>query len=672
MGRRSFWALVVLLLLVAAALRFVELGQVPGGFSQDEVANWLIAGGILRGEHAIYFTAGYGHEPLYHYVQALTIAVFGDNWLGLRYASGALGLVAIAVVFVVTRRLAGRPAALLAAGWMAVTLWPVFYSRVGLRAVMLPCTAGLFLYFLLRALDEPAGLAGQRPGSHRRGVGLSYWLLAGLFLGVSLYTYMAARILPATVAAMLLCLMVKKPHDVGQHWAGIALMLAVAASLTAPLGLWLVHHPAAEYRVAEVSEPLNRLLEGDPSLVAENLVANLGMFTGSGDPWPQQNVPGRAVFTDMLSVLLFYAGVVISLWRCRQRRFYLLLIWLAAALVPSIVSSVAPSSIRTIMATVVVFALPAVAVVELHRLYGRRCGERAHMICLGAPLQVALCVLILAPGLVGTVYDYFVRWPRDEAMQFFYQTALCAVGRQLDRLPTETSAAVAGLSVHSLDRATLALETQGDAGKWRLCDTRETLVLPAGGESWLFVPEVVPLDADLRERLEPWGGIRGVAVEDGFVAYRLAREQLPGTSLGSLEREATLSDGTPVELPASFGNRLALLGYEWLTVDARPGGSVSALSYWTVEQPGRTRLKIYLHVLDNSGSLVAQHDGLGSPVTGWAGDDLVIQKHVIELPDELGEGFYELRLGIYEAQSGERLVVLGGDGLLLPSIEVGE
>ena len=58
----TLW-LMVILLLVAAALRLIGLNNVsPPGLEHDEVAHWLINRDILAGNHAIYFTDAYGHE----------------------------------------------------------------------------------------------------------------------------------------------------------------------------------------------------------------------------------------------------------------------------------------------------------------------------------------------------------------------------------------------------------------------------------------------------------------------------------------------------------------------------------------------------------------------------------------------------------------------------------
>jgi len=662
-------------LLLAAALRFWGLGEIPPGLAHDEVANWLIARDILTGRHALYFTAAYGHEPLYQYLQAATVALLGDHWLGLRYPSVALGLLGIAVTAALARRLFGRTVALLTGLYLAIGLWPLFYARVGLRAIALPLTAALAAYSLVRMLDPPQDRRSDDP---RRSIGL--WELAfGLSLGLSLYTYMAARILPFIFAAYLAYLALFHRDRLRGCWRGLLLAALVAAAVATPLVIWLATHPGTEARVAEVREPLDRLLAGDPSLVWENLKANLGMFTFRGDPWPRQNLPGRPVFPDPLNGLLFYAGVGIALWRWRDPRHALLLIWLAGSLVPSILTSVAPSSIRDILALVVVFIFPALPISLI-----AGCGSQiAHRLSPSSLRPLATCLLahlptcllatcipatcILAHGL-PTLRDYFILWPQHEVVRFDYQTALTAAAHLVDELGVGTPVVVAGLSVHTMDGPGIELAARGETAHVRLCDTRETLVVPAGTGGRLLVPEVVPFDPDLRDWLLTWGGQAIGRIDAPFDEYALPEasaleEALPG-------RTALLPDGTPLPLPAVFGDALALTGIEWLGMEAVPGGRLTLLTVWRVESPPSAPLKVFVHLLDTEGRLRAQHDGLGSPPQGWASGDLILQRHTLDLPGDLRAGTYAVEVGLYVAPDGPRLPVAGADRLLLTSIEV--
>jgi len=461
---------------------------------------------------------------------------------------------------------------LLTVAWLAASFWPLFYARVALRAISLPFTAALCAYFLLRATNFAANLPVHPSPNSARTVdrGIVNWLLAGFFLGLSLYTYMAARTLPFILVAFLIySFLIYSPTPI--PWSRLFVFLLVAVAVSAPLAIWLTTHAGAEVRVAEVQEPLVRLLAGDPSLVWQNFIANLRFFTFAGDPWPRQNLPGRPVFTDPVSAVLFCAGLLIALWRWRDLRYGFLLIWLGGALVPSIVTSDAPSSIRDILGLVVAFVFPALALVEAGRWVRRKIQDTGRKIEAPRFLLPASCFLLLTPCLFLTVRDYFFVWPRHDVVRFDYQADLTAVAHRLDELPTGTPVTVAGLSVHTMDGPSLDLAAQRGVQDVRLCDTRETLVVPGGRDVWLFVPQAVPFDVDLQERLLEWGAAARSDPQFSFTTYHLSDDAALRRDLQRLETAAATPDGTPVALPVSFGGRLTFLRYEYTANRAAQG-----------------------------------------------------------------------------------------------------
>jgi hypothetical protein len=278
------------------------------------------------------------------------------------------------------------------------------------------------------------------------------------------------------------------------------------------------------------------------------------------------------------------------------------------------------------------------------------------------------------------VRDYFIRWSHREDVRYFYQTDLTAVGRQLDELGSGVPLVVAGLSIHSMDRPTLEFSTRTSAQRVRLCDTRQTLVIPADPEAQVLVPRVVPFDeqGDLQRRLAAW---TEVEVHSSFTSYHLRDGTALDRHLRRLEKGVTLPDGTPVALPVSFAGHLSFLGHEWLQTPSAPGESVSLLTYWRVEVPPTTRIKVFVHLVDEAAGgrgIIAQDDGLGSPPHGWAAGDLLVQKHILSLPTDLllpefGLGQYGVQIGVYyDSDGGERLSALTVDHLLLYSLEVQE
>ncbi|MCA9971564.1 MAG: hypothetical protein KC425_15175 [Anaerolineales bacterium] len=297
MTRHRIFLLAILLL--AAGLRLPGLANgSPPGLAHDEVANWLIDHGILAGEHAVYFTRAYGHEAGFHYLQAGFVALLGDHALALRLPAAFLGMLLVAVGGALARRLYGRFHALTAAALLAVLLWPVFFSRLGLRAISLPVLAGLSALFWWWAWDGHGARSGKRGaiGPAPR------FALAGALAGLSLHTYMAARAVPIFYALWLAYLLLFDRPALRARWRGVALFWLLLALTAAPLAVYLLSNPGAEFRIAEVDAPLRALRSGDPRPVFENALRILGGFGVRGDPLWRQNVAGRPVFDPLLAV----------------------------------------------------------------------------------------------------------------------------------------------------------------------------------------------------------------------------------------------------------------------------------------------------------------------------------------------------------------------------------
>ncbi len=75
----SEWVLITLILLAAALLRLHDLGNIPKGLEHDEMATWHMVSQVLAGERPLYFEEGYGHEPLFNYLTAVPVSIWGSN-----------------------------------------------------------------------------------------------------------------------------------------------------------------------------------------------------------------------------------------------------------------------------------------------------------------------------------------------------------------------------------------------------------------------------------------------------------------------------------------------------------------------------------------------------------------------------------------------------------------
>ncbi len=172
--------------------------------------------------------------------------------------------------------------------------------------------------------------------------------------------------------------------------------------------------------------------------------------------------------------------------------------------------------------------------------------------------------------------------------------------------------------------------------------------------------------------IERWLDARAFKVSEEWVGdVRFVVYALPGEA--------------PVESTPG-GAAFVGLGGETITLDefavwpdaVRPGDVVQARLVWSTDATPAQSYKVFLHLLDAAGKVVAQHDGEpvgGSrPTTGWAVGEQVIDNHGVLLPPDLPPGDYTLRLGLYDAfEPGIRLSLFGeggGDDLVLGVVSV--
>ncbi len=613
--------LLLLILLVAFALRVIGLsGTSPPGVEHDEVANWLIDRAILdEGTLSLYYTRAYGHEGLFHVIQAASVALLGDNLLALRLPAAFAGLLGVAITYTLTRLLfAGerrrREMALAAAGLLAVLFWPVFYSRLGLRAIWLPVFSGLSAIFWWQAWSGKRFVTPSRP----RFVTLSF-VLAGIMAGLGVNTYMAGRALPIFYSLFALYLALFHWKQFRQKWRGVILFALAFGVVAAPLFIYLRTNPGVEFRVAEVAAPLEALKEGNVQPVWQNGMKIAGAFGFAGDPLWRQNVAGQPVFGPLLA-LLFYAGVFYALWRWREARFAFLLAWLGTAVTPSLVTIDAPSSIRMINGLVVITIFPALFIhisPKLSTVFPNLSPKRVKL-----ALTILFSTFFLFYG-ARAAQDIFATWPKGGDVPFVWQTAFrdtavfldenCGEGTRLKGAEREFSCAVAlaGWSPDTMDAPSMALLLRrNDAALSHFNPQEGSLILPAGRSVTLFRPTELPFDPYWEARLAQWGAI---------------------TTTVGLATQYTIRHTPPIQpqFPQStlLGGEIRFLGYD--LVDD------SLISYWRIERVPAGGRRLFLHFLDANGNVTtetysfdtADPQGLWFP--HWQPGDTILQRYLI-------------------------------------------
>lgn len=147
-----------------------------------------------------------------------------------------------------------------------------------------------------------------------------------------------------------------------------------------------------------------------------------------------------------------------------------------------------------------------------------------------------------------------------------------------------------------------------------------------------------------------------------------------GLSLGwvdvtSRPRTTSLPPGVPLAwLP--LGEGVSLIGHQTEPSVARAGAPLQVTLYWQTAQPLSADYSVFVHLLDRTHKVVAQHDGQpggGSlPCTTWQPGEVVADRHDLAVPTGLPSGTYQLEVGLYDAASGRRVANAAEDHLTLP------
>jgi hypothetical protein len=316
-------------------------------------------------------------------------------------------------------------------------------------------------------------------------------------------------------------------------------------------------------------------------------------------------------------------------------------------LVPTLVTEDPVNPSRTIGLLGIVYVFPALAIA-----LAINSSHRWHPIRWIAPI---IAVLGLSLELAYTVNGYFVTWAQNPVVEFLYQENYQAIARDLDAQPGPTAVAVGGLTPEEMDPASMRLLMADDdqAAALGFFDPQTALLIPApAGEAprQVVVPQVITLHPALESTLHP------ANIEESFDAY---------TRYTLTDDPFALTSDPIATFVDPQGAPLADLARVW--VGDSDGERFTLVTQWVVKQPSAERLRIFVHVANPGGEVVAQSDVLGAPATQWRPGDVILQAHDFALPT--GEvNSYGLTIGLYQPETGTRMTVTappGGDAIRL-------
>jgi hypothetical protein len=113
-----------------------------------------------------------------------------------------------------------------------------------------------------------------------------------------------------------------------------------------------------------------------------------------------------------------------------------------------------------------------------------------------------------------------------------------------------------------------------------------------------------------------------------------------------------------------LADRVRLLGFD-VSPQVEAGEVLSLNLYWQVEAPFDRDYSVFTHVEVEGENIWGQSDGIpvcGSlPTTKWQPGEVVVDGHVLPIDPATPPGEYPLLVGLYDAMTGERVMVSGSD-----------
>lgn len=606
-------------LLVAAALRFWQLGEAPPGLYRDEAVNGLDALGVLNGRHALFFTANNGREPAYIYLTAGAIALFGRTAIAVRLAASTAGVVTTVLTYRLARAWFGWRAGVFAAWLWAVTLWPVHLSRIGLRPILLAPL--LALAFWLGTL------------AYRRGRWW-LWLGAGLAYGATFYTYLAARFTPLLLLLLLSYLLLSRPERRRRLWPGAAVAAMGALLILLPLALYALERPDLILgRAGQVSILNPAVNDGDLwGTLWRQAIRSLGLFLREGDTILRHNPAGRPVF-DLFMALPFLAGLGWCLRHIRRPAALALLSWLLIMLGPTLLAEDAPHFLRAAGLLPAVVILPSLGLSKMWEWPK-----------LSDALRRGIVILLALGTLITTIVDYaaFVRQP-DTA--YLFEAAARELAEKINEEEVATTQLLDRRFWEGWPSILFLVDRTRPPLLFTPAETPDSPPLPLSIYAWPhgplhFVPQAVPAPAV-------------VLVERGG----LARNDLETEPYPLYVRYAASPRSGERATVATFGSSVQLLGAE---VSAPAPEQLQVDLYWAAGEPLPEPLVAFVHVVGD-GERLGQSDRPPAygywPPSWWQAGIVIHDRRVVDLQEAYDSARHQITVGLYKATTGERLPV---------------
>jgi 4-amino-4-deoxy-L-arabinose transferase-like glycosyltransferase len=673
-SRRFELSLIVLILLGAAVLRIANLTRLPPGFSNEEITNIRAAETARSGVVASFYNTGDpagGREGLYPILESMTTSLLGEGLFSFRMLSVWCGLLSVALMYTLTRRLFGRFAGFSAALALVVSLWPIILSRSVLRETLLLPLILAMLLVLIRALHLGRIILPDTPTT-------SAYALLGILIALAAYTHWTG-LLAAPIVLIFVIYLIASHQPMSRRVVGfIGFTLLVALILCIPYFTFTLRSiPMSGIYIYWANRP-----ETVATLISTTL-KTLASIVLIGDSSLEHNLPGYALIGPVGAVLLI-VGIVTAARQWRGPNMMLALLTLVIGLFPAVWLRTAPDFTAMIVALPGIMALTGLGAASVLRMILKVRSLFANRQATTALLAIG----IISGGIAASLV--FQTWPRTPGVERAYHSMLGHLAIYLDQTRDSEPTSICSVSFGSdslRDLALLDVMMHHEVPNLRFSNCTTGIVFANGGDNQRFTflseDSISPIFTSRLMNAQP---VMVEGLPPGSVVEINVKKELADL-LGKLTQAhvewapETVNPGESAQaaLPVRMGGYLTFLGYDIDTSKPyKPGDVVSVVSYWRADGNLVPDLRLFVHILRYANTVpVLQNDIMSTDPQLLRDRDIFVQIAYIPLPADFPGGEYQISVGAYSSTTGERLPVYDsnrerGDRLFLDHISVQE
>lgn len=424
--KRKYILILFFILTLAAFLRLWKISSLPPGIYPDEAMN---ANDALLFENKLFYQENNGREGLFMNLISLSFYLLGVSVFSFKIVPAIFGILTVLGVFLLAKELFDSwETGLLSSFFTAVSFWHINFSRIGFRAIMMPCVLAFSFYFLFKGFKQKNLLS---------------FIVGGIIYGIGFHTYISFRLSVLLLAIILFSFLIQflKEKKLKQYLLFSSSFLFSTFLVALPIGIYFLQNPQDF-----VSRATGVSVFSQPSVLQALLrstVLHLGMFNFYGDPNWRHNFAGSPQLFWPVGIF-FLIGLIFVLKKgftsLKGKKYsefsiYLLLVGgLFTLLLPGLLTYEGiPHALRAIGVIPFAYILAAFGGLKVYEILSKKINAKALTI-----ISLALLVFI---G-VHESYKYFFNWAKRQELNQAFEIRYNEMGRYLNSLPSNVQAYV--------------------------------------------------------------------------------------------------------------------------------------------------------------------------------------------------------------------------------------